>query len=199
MTENERHEYDLLEEKALSFYSNFRAKNRKNLSKFFVKLNSKLTPMRIACAGGPFPLEDTGTNGDDMHDDEMDNEKGKRNDEEEHDDDDDGEDDGDGEKDDNDKPKKKKTKKVKFSDFVFKSKVKKLIQELEHARDTDPSAKSLVFSQFTSSLQYLQDELPKHGFQYRTLSGDMSMRKRAKALHDFQHDPPTTIFLLSMR
>ena len=27
----------------------------------------------------------------------------------------------------------------------------------------------------------------------------MSMAKRAKALHDFQHDPPTTVFLLSMR
>lgn len=41
--------------------------------------------------------------------------------------------------------------------------------------------------------------LPTHGFQYRTLSGDMSMQKRAKALRDFQKDPPTTIFLLSMR
>jgi SNF2 family DNA or RNA helicase len=62
-----------------------------------------------------------------------------------------------------------------------------------------PTAKSLVFSQFTSSLQYLQEELPKFGFNYRTLSGDMPMRRRAKALHDFQNDPPTTIFLLSMR
>jgi superfamily II DNA/RNA helicase len=56
-----------------------------------------------------------------------------------------------------------------------------------------------VFSQFTSTLKWLQEELPKHGFQYRTLSGDMPMKKRAKALSDFQNDPPTTIFLLSMR
>jgi SWI/SNF-related matrix-associated actin-dependent regulator of chromatin subfamily A3 len=56
-----------------------------------------------------------------------------------------------------------------------------------------------VFSQFTSTLQWLKEELPKHGFQFRTLSGDMSMKKRAKALSEFQHDPPTTIFLLSMR
>jgi SNF2 family DNA or RNA helicase len=59
--------------------------------------------------------------------------------------------------------------------------------------------KSLVFSQFGSSLQWLQDELPKHGFQYRTLTGSMSMNQRAKALHAFQSDPPTTIFLLSVR
>jgi superfamily II DNA or RNA helicase len=61
------------------------------------------------------------------------------------------------------------------------------------------SAKSLVFSQFTSTLQWLKEELPNHGFQFRTLSGDMSMTKRTKALADFQNDPPTTIFLLSMR
>ena len=61
------------------------------------------------------------------------------------------------------------------------------------------AAKSLVFSQFTSTLEWLKEELPKHGFQFRTLSGDMPMRQRAKALHDFQSDPPTTIFLLSMR
>lgn len=61
------------------------------------------------------------------------------------------------------------------------------------------TAKSLVFSQFASTLKYLQQELPKHGFEYRTLSGDMTMKKRAKALSDFQNDPPTTIFLLSMR
>jgi superfamily II DNA or RNA helicase len=56
-----------------------------------------------------------------------------------------------------------------------------------------------VFSQFTSTLQWLKDELPNHGFQFRTLSGDMSMKNRAKALSQFQNDPPTTIFLLSMR
>ena len=56
-----------------------------------------------------------------------------------------------------------------------------------------------MFSQFDSSLQWLQEELPKHGYQYRTLKGDMSMKQRAKALSDFQSDPPTTVFLLSTR
>jgi SNF2 family DNA or RNA helicase len=60
-------------------------------------------------------------------------------------------------------------------------------------------AKSLVFSQYSSTLEWLQEELPKRGFQFRTLKGNMSMAARAKALHDFQADPPTTIFLLSMR
>ena len=60
-------------------------------------------------------------------------------------------------------------------------------------------AKSLIFSRFGSKLQWLQEALPQHGFQYRKLSGDKSMKQRAKALRDFQHDPPTTGFLLSMR
>jgi SNF2 family DNA or RNA helicase len=61
------------------------------------------------------------------------------------------------------------------------------------------TAKSLVFSQYSSSLKFLQGELPKHGFQFRTLSGNMTLKQRAQALYAFEHDPPTTIFLLSMR
>lgn len=82
---------------------------------------------------------------------------------------------------------------------VFKSKFKRLLSELKKIRDNEPNAKSLIFSQFKSTLDYLKEELPKQGFQFRTLEGSMTMTKRAKALRQFQNDPPTTIFLLSMR
>jgi len=82
---------------------------------------------------------------------------------------------------------------------VFKSKFKRLLSELKKIRDNEPNAKSLIFSQFKSTLDYLKGELPKQGFQFRTLEGSMTMTKRAKALRQFQNDPPTTIFLLSMR
>ena len=82
---------------------------------------------------------------------------------------------------------------------VFKSKFKRLLSELKKIRDNEPNAKSLIFSQFKSTLDYLKEELPKHGFQFRTLEGSMTMTNRAKALRQFQNDPPTTIFLLSMR
>merc|ERR1712107_599873 len=94
---------------------------------------------------------------------------------------------------------KKKSAVKEYSKFAFTSKFRVLLSELESIRDSDSSSKSLVFSQFTSTLKWLQEELPKHGFQYRTLSGDMTMKARSKALSDFQNDPPTTIFLLSMR
>mmetsp|Transcript_1186 Transcript_1186/g.1460 ORF Transcript_1186/g.1460 Transcript_1186/m.1460 type:complete len:648 (+) Transcript_1186:1824-3767(+) len=79
------------------------------------------------------------------------------------------------------------------------SKVNTLVDNLRRIRNDDPNAKSLVFSQFSNTLIFLQEELPKHDFQYRTLKGDMSMNARARALRDFQEDPPTTIFLISVR
>jgi hypothetical protein len=57
----------------------------------------------------------------------------------------------------------------------------------------------LVFSQFTEILERMKRPLEEEGFQHRSLRGDMTMPQRKKALRDFQSDPPTTIFLLSMR
>lgn len=178
-TKKEKTEYEALEKAALDFYSNFKKTHCGALSQHYLLLKSKLDPLRIACAGGALPLEEEKKNAGDEADDgvevtarDADEEAAK---------------------------KKKEKKKIKFSDFRFNSKFAKLIEELKNARDHDPTSKSLVFSQFASSLKFLQEELPKHGFQFRTLSGDMPMRKRAKALHDFQNDPPTTIFLLSIR
>jgi SNF2 family DNA or RNA helicase len=139
--------------------------------------------MRIACSGGKVPLyedEDEIENGDEEDDVEMDY---------------------DGDNDDHVKGAKKKraTKEKKFSDFAFTSKLQSLIHELKNIRQKDNTSKCLVFSQFQSTLNWLKEELPEHGFQYRCLSGEMTMSQRAKALRDFQNDPPTTIFLLSMR
>ncbi len=95
---------------------------------------------------------------------------------------------------------KKVKKKVIIDDLVFKTKFERLLVELKRIRDDEPDSKSLVFSQFSSTLQWImKQELPKHGLIFRTLSGDMPMTQRAKALREFQQDPPTTIFLLSMR
>ena len=49
------------------------------------------------------------------------------------------------------------------------------------------------------TLNVLKIELENAGLKYRTLTGDMSLSKRKKALDMFQNDPPTTVFLLSIR
>lgn len=82
---------------------------------------------------------------------------------------------------------------------IMLSKLEYLIRKLRQIRAMDPTAKVLVFSQFNQTLEWLQSFLPTKGFQFRTLRGDMTMAQRKKSLDDFQQDPPTTIFLLSMR
>ena len=155
--EDERKEYAMLENAALDFYTKFKETHVSTLSSHYLKLTQKLTPLRIACAGGAVPLEADNDNEDSKDAD------------------------GDDDEGDTESKKKKKVKKaIVYSDFVFQSKMFKLIEELKTARDRDPSSKSLVFSQFSSSLKYLQQELPKHGFEYRTLTGDMTMAQRAK-------------------
>lgn len=179
----EKIEFDKIEKEAKDFYLSFRARHQHDMSKHFLKVSQKLMPLRVASSGGKYPLytESTVTGPeDDDEGEEINDDTGT---------------------DVSREPKKKKKERTKvvYSDFAFQSKFNVLIEILEKIRDTEPEAKSLIFSQFASTLNWLKEELPKHGFQFRTLSGDMSMMCRAKALHDFQQDPPTTIFLLSMR
>ena len=79
------------------------------------------------------------------------------------------------------------------------SKCKVLLAKLKEVRDEDPSAKSLVFSHFQATIDWLKGKLTAAGYSYRTLAGNMTLSQRTKALQDFQQDPPTTVFLLSIR
>ena len=79
------------------------------------------------------------------------------------------------------------------------SKLVWLMTTLQDIRDNRPEAKVLIFSQFASTFSRIVGPLSRHGFQFRTLTSDMTMAQRKKALYDFRDDPPTTIFLLSMR
>ena len=53
----ERREYDRLDKEAKNFYIDFKRTHFRDLSKHYLKLSQKLTPMRVACSGGHFPLE----------------------------------------------------------------------------------------------------------------------------------------------
>ncbi|EFN56965.1 hypothetical protein CHLNCDRAFT_21780, partial [Chlorella variabilis] len=66
-------------------------------------------------------------------------------------------------------------------------------------RRADPSAKALIFSQYVTTIEWLKTRLTQAGFGYRFISGSMPLKQRAKAINAFQQDPPTTVFLLSMR
>ena len=54
--------------------------------------------------------------------------------------------------------------------------------QLRVMRESDPSAKALVFSQFVSTIEWLKVKLAEQGFSYRTISGSMSLQQRSKVL-----------------
>jgi len=79
------------------------------------------------------------------------------------------------------------------------SKLRVLVAELKKMRKDDPTNKALIFTQFGQTIEWLQRRLPEEGFGFRTISGSMSAKNRDKSIQAFQKDPPTTVFILSVR
>ena len=52
--------------------------------------------------------------------------------------------------------------------------------QLAAMRQSDPSAKALIFTQFNSTLEWLSTRLTQEGYGYRTISGSMPMKQRSK-------------------
>ena len=114
-TDEEKKEYKALDDAAREFYVGFKASKGHELSKHFLLLSQKLTPLRIAASGGQIPLDD------DEEDDEPEETEDEPSDDEAE-----------------TKKKKKRRKEVRFSDFVYRSKLEALLVELKRARDDDP-------------------------------------------------------------
>lgn len=63
----------------------------------------------------------------------------------------------------------------------------------------DPSAKCIVFSQFTSMLDLCHFRLAQTGVKCVRLQGSMSMDARDKAIGAFTNDPDVRVFLMSLK
>ncbi|MBL7049924.1 MAG: DEAD/DEAH box helicase [Nitrospira sp.] len=72
-----------------------------------------------------------------------------------------------------------------------------LINKLIELRDEGHSA--LVFSQFTSFLDLLEEDLEKHNFKFLRLDGSTPVKKRKKLVETFQSDKGPSLFLLSLK
>eukprot|EP00775_Hariotina_reticulata_P009723 gene9723-9882_t len=79
------------------------------------------------------------------------------------------------------------------------SKLLQLKQELAAMHAADPTSKALIFSSFQPTVDHLKQELPKWGFAFRFINGGMAMPSRTRAIEAFQKDPPTTVFILTLR
>jgi hypothetical protein len=112
-TGEEMAEYQKLETVAQDLYVKFRALYGSDITKHYLKISSILTRLRVACAGGKYPID---IDPPPEETDEDENEGAKL--------------------------KKTTSKRPKeYSTFVFTSKFKVLIAELERIRDEDPSSK----------------------------------------------------------
>jgi hypothetical protein len=110
----DKKEYDALETSARERYIEFKLSKGHELSKHYLALSQKLTPMRVACAGGNIPLNETGEADENEEVDE-----------------------------DAELPKKAKKEK-KYSEFGFRSKLDSLVAELELIRTGSPNGTTIV-------------------------------------------------------
>eukprot|EP01125_Pyxidicula_operculata_P011048 TRINITY_DN360_c9_g1_i1.p1 TRINITY_DN360_c9_g1~~TRINITY_DN360_c9_g1_i1.p1 ORF type:complete len:1084 (-),score=287.94 TRINITY_DN360_c9_g1_i1:89-3340(-) len=79
------------------------------------------------------------------------------------------------------------------------TKINALIQELHSIKQYDPTIKSIIFSQWTSMLDLIQEPLRKAGIKYLRLDGSMTHIQRQAAIDAFNKDESIDIFLISMK
>ena len=76
-------------------------------------------------------------------------------------------------------------------------KIEFLVNKLKELKDEGHS--SLVFSQFTSFLDILEEYLKKERFGFLRLDGSTPVGKRKKIIESFQSDDGASVFLLSLK
>ncbi|MBQ9368719.1 MAG: DEAD/DEAH box helicase, partial [Victivallales bacterium] len=76
-------------------------------------------------------------------------------------------------------------------------KVEMLMERLDELLGSGHSV--LVFSQFTSMLKLIKDELEKAKVNHRMITGEVAVEKRARIVQEFEQDPNPSVFLLSLK
>lgn len=66
-------------------------------------------------------------------------------------------------------------------------------------RERDPSAKGIVFSQFTSFLELIAFRLAQEGVGFVRMQGGDSMARREAQIAAFSRDPDVPLFLMSLK
>lgn len=100
-------------------------------------------------------------------------------------------------------PAKKKTTSPKISlrrvNALSSAKINTLLTQLKRLRKSDPSLKTVIFSQFTSFLDLLGPALTSAGITWLRFDGSMSQKERARVLSDFANRSKFTVLFLSLR
>ncbi|KAL1922392.1 uncharacterized protein VTP21DRAFT_9931 [Calcarisporiella thermophila] len=83
--------------------------------------------------------------------------------------------------------------------FHTSTKIEKMLELLDETRRRSPGAKTIVFSQFTSMLNLLEEPLTYHGYKFCRYDGTMPNHLRERSIELLQTDPDTTVMLISLK
>lgn len=83
--------------------------------------------------------------------------------------------------------------------FQSSTKIEALREEIHRMLERDPSAKAIVFSQFTSFLDLCSFRLQQCGVRCVQLLGSQSMEQRNTQIEAFSNDPDVRVFLMSLK
>lgn len=83
--------------------------------------------------------------------------------------------------------------------FQTSTKIRKVIEILNATRESNPGEKTIIFSQFTSMLDLMEEPLKKNGFKVCRYDGSMSSQLREKSLTTLKYDPKCTVMLISLK
>ena len=79
------------------------------------------------------------------------------------------------------------------------SKIKKLMELLEDLHNKKPNEKCVIFSQWTSMLDIIQDELDRFKYGYCRLDGKMTASNRSKSISLLNNNKSIWIMLISLK
>ncbi|KAH9828203.1 DNA repair protein rad8 [Teratosphaeria destructans] len=97
------------------------------------------------------------------------------------------------------KPRKQQRVSLRRVNQLSSAKINTLLIHLKALKKSDPTCKSVVFSQFTSFLDLLGPALTNANIRFLRFDGTMAQKTRAAVLSDFASRPTFTILLLSLR
>ncbi|KAK9248980.1 SNF2 family N-terminal domain-containing protein [Lipomyces tetrasporus] len=79
------------------------------------------------------------------------------------------------------------------------AKISRLLSKLRTIRQEEPDTKSVVFSQFTSFLDCIQDSLQRDRYKCLRIDGSTQQRERARVLERFKTEKKEVVLLLSLK
>ncbi|KAI9932674.1 hypothetical protein ASPWEDRAFT_22444 [Aspergillus wentii DTO 134E9] len=83
--------------------------------------------------------------------------------------------------------------------WIPSAKIEKTLELLQAAYDRGEGEKTIIFSQFTSLLDFLEVPIVRRGWGYRRYDGSMKPADRNSAVLDFTDNPDCRIMLVSLK